>query len=199
VLNFNHRAWDEFDFYGQAFRRAAGTAAERMLSSSGYNDLDACPIIFLYRHALELHLKAIGRIGQTILSLSEATQEITEKNLLGHKLAGFYPVLRKVFNHVGWDWELNVEGMQSFEELEELLTDFDRIDEGSYTFRYPLDTKGKDSVTHHFVVNIPTFCEKMDELLNALEGACIELRRIRYSMLESAYNEQMKKENPNES
>jgi len=189
VLNFNHRAWDEFEFYAQAFHRAGVKMAENMISASGYNDLDACPIIFLYRHALELYLKAIGRIGQTILSLSATTQEISEKDLFGHKLTGLYPILRRVFSHVGWEWDLDVEGMQSFEELEELLAEFDRVDECSYTFRYPLDTKGKDSVPHHFVVNIPNFCSKIDKLLSALEGACIELRRVRYSTMEDSYSQ----------
>lgn len=188
MLNFNHRASDEFDFYAQAFHRSAIRIAESLLSSPGYNDLDACPIIFLYRHALELYLKAIGRIGQTILSLSAAPQEITEKNLLGHKLAGFYPILRKVFSQVGWTWDLDVEGIRSFGEIEELLRDFDSIDEGSYAFRYPVGTKGEDSVPHHFAVNIPHFCDRMDQLLSVLDGACIDLRRIRHSMLENAYN-----------
>jgi hypothetical protein len=29
----------------------------------------------------------------------------------------------------------------------------------------------------------------MDQLLSVLDGACIELRKIRHSMLENAYNE----------
>jgi len=39
---------------------AAGQALfERMCDKSSYNSLEGCPIIFLYRHALELYLKAI--------------------------------------------------------------------------------------------------------------------------------------------
>jgi len=189
VLNFNYHASDEFDFYAQAFHSSAVKLVENMSSPHGFNDLDACPIIFLYRHSLELYLKAIGYIGQTILSLSATSQEITEKSLLGHKLIGFYPILRKVFSQVGWEWDLDTDGMRSFEDLEELLKDFDSIDEGSYTFRYPLDTKGEDSVSHHFVVNIPHFYNRMDQLLSRLDSACIELRKVRYSMLENARNE----------
>lgn len=186
VLNFRSRADDEFDLYAQAFHHAAQSLAEQMMSKSGYNDLDACPIIFLYRHALELYLKAILRIGKVILDLAEYEKPIQDKDIMGHELSKFYSKLRNIFEYVNWNWELNIEGLSSFEDLEKLLQDFDSIDAQSTTFRYPLKIKGQESVTHHFVVNIPRFCQQMDELLNLLDGATRSLRQIRDSKMEEA-------------
>lgn len=92
VLNFRDRADDEFDLYAQAFHRSGQLLAEQMLSKSGYNDLDACPIIFLYRHALELYLKAIARIGRTILEMAEHETLVTDRELMGARVI-------KVFSH----------------------------------------------------------------------------------------------------
>lgn len=74
-----------------------------MLSSSGHNDLDVCPIIFLYMHALELYLKAIARIGKTILELAEDEPSITERDLMEHELSIFLPIAKRVFKQVSWD------------------------------------------------------------------------------------------------
>jgi hypothetical protein len=193
VLNVRDKADDEFDFYAQSFHRAARSLAAQMLSKTGYNDLDACPTIFLYRHALELYLKAIVRIGRAILDLAEYEPSITDQELTGHNLSRFSPVLKRIFGYVGWGWELNLEGLNSFEDLEKLLHDLDSIDAGSDAFRYPLKNmkkKEKASVPHHFVVNVPRFCRQMDELLNLLDGATMSLREIRYSKLEAEYQAQ---------
>jgi hypothetical protein len=190
VLNFRDRADDEFNLYAQSFHRAAQSLAEQMLSKAGYNDLDACPIIFLYRHALELYLKAIGRIGRVILDLAEHEQPITDGELIGHKISKFLPALKRIFGYVGWNWELDIEGLSSFEDLEKLLQDFDSIDTGSDAFRYPLNRNEEASVAHHFVVNVPKFCQQMDELLNLLDGATTGLREIHYLRLEEAYQAQ---------
>lgn len=135
-------------------------------------------------------MKAIARVGKTILELTEGAQPITECDLIGHELSKFFPILQRVFSQVGWDWNVDLEGLRSFKELEQLLKDFDDIDKGSYTFRYPLDTKEQASVPHHFMFSVPNFCHRMDDLLDLLQGATIELREMRFSLLEQTYHMQ---------
>ena len=60
VLNFQHVANDEFAAYAEALHQAGQALATMMFDKAGYNDLEACPIIFLYHHALELYLKAVA-------------------------------------------------------------------------------------------------------------------------------------------
>ncbi len=100
------------------------------------------------------------------------------------------PLLEQTFDAVGWTWELDIEGLHTFEEVEELLRDFETVDQGSYTFRYPIDTKGNPSVPAHFMVHMPTFCKQMDALLESLEAALMGLEVTEDSMLEAAYSPQ---------
>ncbi len=107
-----------------------------------------------------------------------------------HSLLPFLPLLEQTFDAVGWTWELDIEGLHTFEEVEELLRDFETVDQGSYTFRYPIDTKGNPSVPAHFMVHMPTFCKQMDALLESLEAALMGLEVTEDSMLEAAYSPQ---------
>ncbi len=107
VLNIGHSTLDQFDLYAHAFYVAGQTLAEKMLSSSGYNDLDACPIVFLYRHALELYLKSLIVTGTKIRQLQGNEQPSHEQLLRSHRLVSFLPTIRNIFTEVGWDWDLS--------------------------------------------------------------------------------------------
>lgn len=47
VFNFMGNAASEFSVYGSAFWRGGRRLAQFLASRQGYNDLDACPIVFL--------------------------------------------------------------------------------------------------------------------------------------------------------
>ena len=187
VLNFRHAAEGEFGFYARAFHEAGQALYKRMFDKAGYNDLEGCPVIFLYRHALELYLKAIVLHGDAILKIEGKTLIDNRKLLQKHNLLPFLPLVKQTFEAVGWTWELDIEGLKTFGEVEVLLRDFETVDVGSYTFRYPVDTKGNPSVPHHFMVHMPTFCERMDALLESLEAATMGLEVTEDRMLEVAY------------
>lgn len=187
VLNFQHAANSEFGVYARAFHTAGQALFERMFDKSSYNSLEGCPIIFLYRHALELYLKAIVLHGDMILQMNGKTLLTNQGFLQKHSLLPFFPLLKQTFEAVGWTWSLDIEGLRTFEEVEELLCDFEAVDIGSYAFRYPIDTKGNPSVPHHFTVHMPTFCKRMDALLESLEAALMGLEVTDDRMLEAAY------------
>jgi hypothetical protein len=187
VLNFQNASNREFGAYARAFHTAGQALFEQMFDKSGYNDLEGCPIIFLYRHALELYLKAIALHGEVIMQMNGKTLLTNRKILQNHNLHPFFPLLKRTFDAVGWTWDLDIEGLRTFEEVEELLRDFETVDIRSYAFRYPVDTKGNPSVPHHFMVHMPTFCKRMDALLESLEAALMGLEVTEDSMLEAAY------------
>ena len=58
VLNWHRAPEEEFDIYAGVYWNAAQTLAKN-LDLDGIFGYDACPIVFLYRHALELYLKAV--------------------------------------------------------------------------------------------------------------------------------------------
>ena len=187
VLNSENAANDEFGVYARSFHKAGQALFERMFDKSSYNSLEGCPTIFLYRHALELYLKSIVLHGDTIMQLTGKAL-LTNRGLLQkHNLLPFLPLLKQTFAAVGWTWELDIEGLHTFEEAGELLRDFEIVDQGSYTFRYPIDKKGNPSVPAHFLVHMPTFCQRMDALLESLEAALMGLEVTVERMLEAAY------------
>jgi hypothetical protein len=190
VLNFQDAASGEFGVYARTFHTAGQALFERMFDKSSYNSLEGCPIIFLYRHALELYLKAIVLHGDAILQMDGKTLLTSRSLLQKHSLLPFLPLLKQTFDAVGWAWELDIEGLHTFEEVEALLRDFETVDVGSYAFRYPVDTKGNPSVSAHFMVHIPTFCKRMDALLESLEAALMGLEVTAENMLEAAYSPQ---------
>ena len=190
VLNFLHTADRELGLYAQAFHEAGQVLAERMFAHGGYSDLEACPIVFLYRHSLELYLKAIVLIGCDIMQRHGETLTDKERLFGNHRLLHLLPLIKRTFDAVGWTWHEDIEGLRTFEEVGELLQAFEKIDPGSYTFRYPVNTKGQPSVPHHFTFHMPTFCECMDAFLNMLEAAVMGLKVARDQIMEAAYHEQ---------
>ncbi len=178
VLNAKYPTLDEFDFYAHAFHEAAQVLAVKLLSSTGYSDLDACPIVFLYRHALELYCKSIVLNGTKFLQFLGKTQQESSRFLKSHRLSIMLPIIKQIFKEMGWEWQLEVDGIRTFEEFEALVRDLEAIDPGSYTFRYPVNTLGEASVPLHFIINIPLFHRLMNELLKVLDGATMGIREL---------------------
>lgn len=188
VLNFQHASNDEFSLYARAFHQAGQVLAEKMFDKAGYNSLEACPIVFLYRHALELYLKAIALVGIKIMQLKdEEASPKSERLLKTHRLLPLLPLVRRTFDLVGWVWELEIHEVRTFEEVKRLLQEVETVDPGSFTFRYPVDPAGQPSVPHHFMLHVPAFCQRMESLLDALEAAMMGLEVTWDQMLEAAY------------
>lgn len=198
VLNFRHAANDEFCIYAHAFHQAGQILAEKMFDKAGYSSLEACPIVFLYRHALELYLKAIGLVGIKIMQLNGDAHPSSERLLKTHHLLPLLPLVRHTFDLVGWVWELEIDELRTFEDLERLLQELEAVDPGSHTFRYPVDPVGHPSVPHHFMLHVPTFCQRMNALLDALEAAMMGLEVTWDQMIEAVYHAQNGEDGPND-
>jgi hypothetical protein len=169
VLNFMRFPEGEFGAYGRAYHEAAN----RLVASRGarhYRDPDACPIVFLYRHAVELYLKAIIHWGNNLLWLNSkpivAHKNIFQEHRLGVLLKSVKPVLkyRKQMDHWGDSH------FDSFRDVEKIIGEIEQYDPRSYSFRYPVDTSGKNAtLPHHFGFNVLAFGEKFDHLLQVLD------------------------------
>src|SRR5438105_1560197 len=71
VLNFRRFPKGELAAYGRSYHEAGRQLVKRM-ASTHYRDPDACPIVFLYRHAIELYLKSIIHWGNSLLQLNSS-------------------------------------------------------------------------------------------------------------------------------
>jgi hypothetical protein len=190
VLNFVGSPNGEFRVYASAYRRAGRSLAVSLAAKGGYRDLDACPIVFLYRHALELYLKAIVRRGQDLVSLAGKKLPIKPRALEEHKLAPLWMPIQYIFTHLSWTWSTEVEGARTLEDIKKLLQEVDQFDSGSYSFRYPVDTKGKSSVSRHFCFNVLEFAKQVEGALGLLEGTADNLEEEWDQQASEAYARQ---------
>ncbi len=175
VLNFMGNAQFEFDAYADAYYRAAEYLANNLSESNGYYDTDACPIIFLYRHAVELYLKHIIVMGNKLKNIS------TEKNIFNtHNIRDLLTLAKERLIQCDL-WENNNYG----DKLLELMDELSSLDPHSFCFRYPTDKNSKPTVTPHFKLNVLTFSERASDTCDMLGGACLGLNETWNTYCES--------------
>lgn len=174
VLNFHHIPKDDFGSYAEAYHEAAKILAKNMEAKGIYSDLDACPIVFLYLHALELVCKGILLINKDLKN----GISFKEDELWKHGVVRLLPKIKSIFEHVGWRWDKGLGGFSDFEDLIEYLKSVEVVDPRSFSFRYPIDKRNNSPLPKNFAFNAIDFSRKMDELLEVFEDAMLGLQEI---------------------
>ena len=170
VFNFRGSAIDDLGAFAEGYRRAGKVLAEK-LSTSECPDFEGYPILFLYRHALELYLKAIIYRGAKLLGLITDESVDTSKLLTRHDLLPLIPPIKEIFQRIGWTDDFELENIKNFKDFQELVRAVDKIDPRSLNFRYPVTRSGDEAVPHHFVINVLEFARQIDPVLLLLDGA----------------------------
>lgn len=80
VLNWYGQAIEKLEPYAKAYHSSARLLIEKS-SDDELRDINACPVVFLYRLSLELYLKAILILGSEILRLEGAPFRTVEEIL----------------------------------------------------------------------------------------------------------------------
>lgn len=189
VLNFLRRPETEFGIYAAGFWRAGRTLANSLAKQRGYRDFDACPIVFLYSHALELYMKAIVRRGRSLVSLAGKKLTIDRRTYNRHELLPLTQPIHYIFKHVGWTWSTEVEGVKTFRDFKAIVREIDRL---GTAFRYPIDTNGQPSVTHHFMFNVLEFARQVEAVVRLLDGALTGLEEEWDLQASAAYERQQR-------
>ena len=158
--------------YQSGFRQAAHYLAERVCDTRREQDFLIYPIVYLYRHHIELALKSLITLGNFLL---DRQLSATEKRTLGqHDLADLWKLAGPLFNSVGessGDGALppaDVEGIDSY------IRQLHAHDPDGQRFRYAKTRKHASSLNpdlHN--INIRDFAialEKLADYLNALKS-----------------------------
>ena len=163
VLNFMRYPKGELAAYAHSYHEA-GQRLIRHLASTNYRDPDACPIVFLYRHAIELYLKAIILSGNSLLRLN-GKPVVAHKNIFQeHRLRVLLKSVRPIFQFSNSLDNWRDPRFTSFRDVEKLIGELEEFDPSSYSFRYPVDTTGKKAtLPHHFCFNVVAFGETFDQ------------------------------------
>jgi hypothetical protein len=171
VFNFHGNPVNDLAAFAAGYHDGAKVLVANMEAKLGYADYEGYPIFFLYRHALELYLKAIVYRGALLCRLASATVIRVDKLFARHDLARLLPPVKEIFDHVGWNWQVEVPGLESWEGVSKLVRAIDGIDRGSSSFRYPVTSDGSAPLQRHLVLNAIAFGHRMDPLLDILGGA----------------------------
>jgi len=180
VLNWHDTPEREFTFFAEAYHSVAKEAVVTLqknpqfgLYGSPIDDFRAYPVVFLYRHSLELYMKAVILVAAPMLRIKEMGEINREKLFENHSLDSLRQKLEQVFEAYEWDWDLDTPHFRTLEDFRKTILELHEVDKGSYAFRYPLDTKGKASLASYFKFNLFEFCEVLDSLFPVLEGAAV--------------------------
>jgi len=171
VFNFHGNPIDDLAAFARGYHDAGKLLVRELASSPGYRDFDGYPILYLYRHALELYLKAVVYRGAQLVHLLDVGHIDISKLFKSHKLSNLLPALTAVLESLDRKGDFETPPLRSYDEFTDLVRGVDEIDPDSFAFRYPI-TKGRQpAVEHHTVLNTVAFAEHLDPVLALLDGA----------------------------
>lgn len=164
VISFMPDPKNDFSVFGRGYHNAASRLAEDLLSRGGFPDYDAYPVVFLYRHSLELYLKNVIYKSALLMAFERmddirTTLHNTHNLVILSKKAT--ELIQRLFPH---DEDLQLLA----QEILKVSSEFSDIDPGSFGYRYPIDKKGHFSTKPHQVVSLEAIYRTMNELLESM-------------------------------
>jgi len=161
----------DFGIWAQGYTLAGKRLAQSLLAEPSFPEYEAYSVFFLYRHALELYLKAVVTRGGELIQLRDQ-DAVLDKLRLDHKLPPLAQTAASVLQAAFPDDE-SIEGLCNT--LDEVVRDIDSVDPDSFVFRYPIN-KQLDRPTEDTIgVNLIDLTATMDPLLENLDTACFAI------------------------
>jgi len=177
LVNFNFRrdAVNDLHSYAEGYHSAAKALAKRMRRSVRPRHFDGLPVLFLYRHALELYLKAVIHRGNQFIAAQGGNAVKYDDLLKQHRLGELLPPFKAVIEGLDWLNGFSARGVRGFQACQKLICQIDRVDPESYSFRYPTDTKGRKTLPKNFCMNALGFAKSLDPFLSLLDTVMFAL------------------------
>lgn len=165
VISFMPNPKQQFGAFAKGYAKAAMSLADQLVARIHFRDYEAYPVMFLYRHALELHLKNIIYKGSLIMAFRQMN-DINHKLQNNHDLVELCKVATAILEIVlPNDPYLK----QLTNKLETIIVEFSEIDPSSFGYRYPIDKKGYASTSKHLVANLQSVRQNLNPLLEDLD------------------------------
>ncbi len=140
---------DAWNLYASGYKLAADKLAEETATED--LDLVVFPMVFLYRHYVELRLKSII--------------------VLGNRLDGT-PCEIPVGHDIGRLWQQAVETIEkdAIEPINTLIKQLAAADPTGQSFRYSVDSRGQPTLEGIEHINVRNFADRMKEISDLLDG-----------------------------
>lgn len=145
------------DTYASGYLEAAEYLSRVLARRHGPLTLDSCvyPLVFLWRHYLEL------RVKELLMTLS-GLRDHSPPPLRGHDLGMLWSRLRPLIETYLPEADVR--------RADGIFREFAKVDPTSETFRYHEDTRGRRSAPDVTHINVVHFSSRLSELASALEG-----------------------------
>lgn len=127
-------------------------------------DLDAGPIILLYREALQLHLKFF--VGEGCRFLKSPTDPLSLYST--HSLRWLAQIVSQIIKAVGWVNQFTCEGIVDLADFNALVGDIDSLDPVTRSVQSATTSESVSEFYRSF--NIVRFASRMDALLDLLDS-----------------------------
>jgi hypothetical protein len=157
----------EIAFYARSLHKTAKTLIATLdLQPNAIGAWDACPVVLLYREAIELHLKALVDQGGDFLK--ERTDPISLAKT--HSLRWLAQIVCQIVKAVRWEQEFKCEGVASLADFSALLSELEALDPVAVA------VQSKNRRPDGWVPNqllpqsVMLLAEKLDRLLNLLDS-----------------------------
>ncbi|TKV70506.1 hypothetical protein D0C28_26340 [Rhizobium sp. AU243] len=140
------------------YKRAADLMVERAIANDADRAALVYPIIFNYRQFIELSLKyLIATYGPTV-----AVQPVWNT----HDLGDLWKSLMEVLDGYGHD---DVD--QTDPVVAQIVAEFAKVDPKSFSYRYPVDTKGKPIPIAQSELDLAALADVMEALEGYFSGS----------------------------
>ena len=152
-------------FIWDGYMKAGAVLVQRAIEESYDRDALVFPILFNYRHGLEVAIKwVLDRYGR------HAAMDEYEKN---HRLDKLWQACRQVISEFGGDGPDNTADI-----VEGIVMEFHKLDPNSFAFRYSKDKKGVQVPLPNFLIDLENIRDVMEGVNHFFEGVdaqCSEL------------------------
>lgn len=165
VISFTKDPRNDFGVFAEGYSHAASTLAEGLLSRTGFPDFDAYPVVFLYRHSLELYLKNIIYKAALLMAFKHMG-DIDAKLYNTHDLTVLSEKAAKILQRLFPD---DASLRQFSEETVKISSEFSDIDASSFAYRYPVDKAGNPSTRPNQVISLGALHRTMSDLLEKMD------------------------------
>lgn len=162
----------QYVLYMHGYKIGADELVQDAMASKSVERLDTLifPILFLYRQFIELELKWI------FLVYSDARRSVKKSVIgdIGHNLIKLWKKTKPILLE-----DVTPKECQDVDIVEDYIEQFHKLDETSFSFRYPV-TKNLDQILNsERRINLSNLRQRMDELYHFFNGADGKLSSIR--------------------
>lgn len=176
---FSNEPTEEFGYYGSGFLEAARTLARSFARRRAKRQIDILPVLFLYRHSIELLAKAVVLSGNRLMQQRGAGRD--ERDVFAsfarsqHRLPPLLDSIKQVFESAHSEWYWPGSTVESFDDARQVIKELDALDPNSFNFRYPTNTRGKRAISRNHLIGQRTILAVLDDLAESLDTAVFGL------------------------